>query len=171
MIREVSEQDAGAIAAIYAHHVLQGTASYDLEPPSADETLAKIRRIVGAGWPFIVAEQDGQVIGYAYATQFRDRAAYAWACENSIYVHPDWQGRGIGKALLHDLCRLAEGYGFRQMIAVIGGAEPASIALHAACGFREVGRLHSAGWKQGRWLDNVYMQMALGKGSSEPPED
>jgi phosphinothricin acetyltransferase len=170
MIREVSELDADAIAAIYAHHVLHGTASYDMEPPSTDETLAKIRRIVGAGWPFIVAEQDGQVIGYAYATQFRDRAAYAWTCENSIYVHPDWQGRGIGKALLHDLCRLAEGYGFRQMVAVIGGAEPASIALHAACGFREVGRLHSAGWKRGRWLDNVYMQMALGKGSSEPPE-
>jgi phosphinothricin acetyltransferase len=171
MIREVSEQDAGDIAAIYAHHVLHGTASYDMEPPSTDETLAKIRRIVGAGRPFIVAEQDGQVIGYAYATQFRDRAAYAWTCENSIYVHPDWQGRGLGKALLHDLCRLAEGYGFRQMVAVIGGAEPASIALHAACGFREVGRLYSAGWKQGRWLDNVYMQMALGKGSSEPPED
>jgi phosphinothricin acetyltransferase len=171
MIREASELDAGAIAAIYAHHVLHGTASYDMEPPSTDETLAKIRRIVRAGWPFIVAEQDGQVIGYAYGTQFRDRAAYAWTCENSIYVHQDWQGRGIGKALLHDLCRLAEDYGFRQMVAVIGGAEPASIALHAACGFREVGRLHSAGWKQGRWLDNVYMQMALGKGSSMPPED
>ena len=171
MIREVSELDAGAIAAIYAHHVLHGTASYDMEPPSTDDTLAKIHRIVGAGWPFLVAEQDGQVVGYAYATQFRDRAAYAWTCENSIYVHPDWQGRGIGKALLHDLCRLAEGYGFRQMVAVIGGAEPASIALHAACGFREVGRLRSAGWKQGRWVDNVYMQMALGKGSIEPPED
>ena len=169
MIRQVREQDADAIAAIYAHHVLHGTASYDMQPPFADDTLAKIRRIAGAGWPFIVAEQDGQVVGYAYATQFRDRAAYAWTCENSIYVHPDRQGRGIGTALLHELCRSAEQFGFRQMIAVIGGAEPASIALHDACGFEKVGRLRSAGWKHGRWLDNVYMQMALGKGSSEPP--
>ena len=114
-------------------------------------------------------KQDGQIVGYAYATQFRDRAAYAWTCENSIYVHPDWQGRGLGTALLLELCRSAEEFGFRQMVAVIGGAEPASIALHEACGFQEVGRLRSAGWKHGRWLDNVYMQLALGKGSSEPP--
>lgn len=169
MIRKVREQDAGAIAAIYAHHVLHGTASYDMEPPSADDTLAKIRRILGASWPFLIADEDGQVAGYAYATQFRDRAAYAWTCENSIYVHPDRQGRGIGKSLLRELCRSSEEFGFRQMIAVIGGAEPASIALHDACGFNEVGRLRAAGWKHGRWLDNVYMQMALGKGSSEPP--
>ena len=169
MIRQVREQDAVDIAAIYAHHVLHGTASYDMQPPSADDMLEKIRRVLGAGWPFIVAEQDGRVVGYAYATQFRDRAAYAWTCENSIYVHPDRQGRGIGKALLGELCRNAEQFGFRQMIAVIGGAEPASIALHEACGFEEVGRLRSAGWKHGRWLDNVYMQIALGKGSSEPP--
>ena len=169
MIREVSEQDAEAIAAIYGHHVLHGTASYDLQPPSVRDTLAKIRRILGSGWPFIISEQGGQVVGYAYATQCRDREAYSWTCENSIYIHPDWQGRGIGKVLLRALCLGAEGFGFRQMIAVIGGAEPASIALHAACGFEEVGRLQSAGWKHGRWLDNVYMQMALGKGSSEPP--
>jgi L-amino acid N-acyltransferase YncA len=169
MIREVDEQDAEAIAAIYAHHVLHGTASYDLEPLSVEETQAKVRRIVGAGWPFLVAEHDGQVVGYAYVTQFRDRAAYAWTCENSIYVDSDRQGRGIGKALLQELCRCAEEFGFRQMVAVIGGAEPASIALHEACGFQEVGRLRSAGWKHGRWLDNVYMQLGLGKGSSEPP--
>ena len=89
--------------------------------------------------------------------------------ENSIYVHPDWQGQGVGKALLLELLKRAEAFGFRQMAAVIGGAEPASIALHKSCGFREVGRLTAAGWKQGRWLDNVYMQIALGKGSSEPP--
>ena len=170
MIRDGTEGDAAAITAIYAHHVLHGTASYDTEPPSIDDTLAKIRRITGAGWPFIVAEQNGDVAGYAYVTQFRDRAAYAWMSENSIYVHPDWQGRGIGKALLHELLKRAEAFGFRQMAAVIGGAEPASIALHASCGFREVGRIHAAGWKHGRWLDSVYMQIALGKGSSEPPE-
>ena len=169
MIRQVREQDAPAVAAIYAHHVLHGTASYDTQPPSEEDTLAKIRHILAASWPFLVSELDGQVVGYAYATQFRDRAAYSWTCENSIYVHPDQQGRGIGKALLRELCRRAEVSGFRQMIAVIGGAEPASIALHKACGFDEVGRLRAAGWKHGRWLDNVYMQFALGKGSSEPP--
>lgn len=169
MIRQVRKQDAPAVAAIYAHHVLHGTASYDTQPPSEEDTLAKIRRILGAGWPFLVAEEDGQAVGYAYATQFRDRAAYAWTCENSIYVHAGWQGRGLGKALLLELCRRAEQFGFRQMVAVIGGAEPASVALHAASGFEEVGRLRAAGWKHGRWLDNVYMQLALGKGSSEPP--
>ena len=169
MIRDVTEEDAEAIAAIYAHHVAHGTASYDTVAPSADQTRAKIRRIIDASWPFIVADQDGSVVGYAYVTQFRDRAAYAWACEDSIYVHPDWQGRGIGRGLLQGLLRRAEEFGFRQMTAVIGGAEPASIRLHAGCGFREVGRLHAVGWKHGRWLDSVYMQLALGEGSSEPP--
>ena len=170
MLRNVVEEDAAAIAAIYAHHVVHGTASYDTEPPTTADTLAKIRRICGANWPFIVAEQDGRVVGYAYATQFRDRAAYAWTCENSIYVHQEWQGQGIGKALLEHLCEMAQQFGFRQMIGVIGGAEEASVRLHASCGFREVGRLRAAGWKHGRWLDNVYMQRALGAGSSGPPE-
>jgi L-amino acid N-acyltransferase YncA len=169
MIRDVKEEDADAIAAIYAHHVAHGTASYDKDAPSVDETRAKIRRIVNSSWPFIVAEEDGSVVGYAYVTQFRDRAAYAWTCEDSIYVHPDWQGRGVGKALLQELLERAEAFGFRQMAAVIGGAEPASIRLHAGFGFREVGRLHAVGWKHGRWLDSVYMQIALGEGSSEPP--
>lgn len=171
MIRTVTEEDAEAIAAIYAHHVAHGTASYDTSAPSTDDTLAKIRRIAGPGWPFIVAEEDGAVVGYSYATQFRDRAAYAWACENSIYVHPDRQGRGVGKALLRELLRRAEAFGFRQMVAVIGGAEPPSIGLHASCGLREVGRLHAVGWKHNRWLDSVYMQIELGEGSSEPPLD
>lgn len=170
MIRNASEDDAPAIAAIYGHHVIHGTASYDTEPPTVEETVAKIRRIAEANWPFIVFEQNGQAVGYAYATQFRDRPAYAWTCENSIYVHPDWNGRGVGKALLTELLQRAEAFGFRQMAAVIGGAEEASVRLHQSCGFREVGRLHSAGWKHGRWLDNVYMQIALGKGSSEPPQ-
>ena len=170
MIRDVREGDAAAVAAIYGHHVLHGTAAYDTEPPSVDDTLAKIRRITSPGWPFIIAEQDGAPAGYAYVTQFRDRAAYAWTCETSVYVHPEWQGRGVGKALLRELCDKAEAFGFRQIVGVIGGAEPASIALHASCGFEEVGRLRAAGWKHGRWLDNVYMQRALGMGSSEPPE-
>ena len=160
-IRTVREDDAEAIAAIYAHHVLHGTASYDLEPPTAADTLAKVRRITHPGWPFLVAEQGCEVVGYAYATQFRDRDAYRFTAENSIYVHPDWTGRGIGKALLERLCEESAHFGFKQLVAVIGGAEPASIALHLACGFDEVGRLHAVGWKKERWLDTVYMQRAL----------
>lgn len=130
--------------------------------------MAKIRRITGSGWPFLVAEMDGQLIAYCYATQFRDRAAYAWTCENSIYVDPGWLGRGVGKTLLRELLVQAEQFGFRQMVAVIGGAEEASVRVHASCGFREVGRLHAVGWKFGRWLDTVYMQRTLGSGSGEP---
>ena len=163
MICDVSEDDAEAIAGIYAHHVLHGTASYDVDPPSVGDTLTKIRRILAAGWPFLVAEQDGVAVGYAYATQFRDRDAYRFTAENSIYVHPDWTGRGIGKALLEQLCSASAAVGFEQLVAVIGGAEPASIALHSACGFAEVGRLHSVGWKKQRWLDTVYMQRSLGE--------
>lgn len=111
---------------------------------------------------------DGQLIAYCYATQFRDRAAYAWTCENSIYVDPGWLGRGVGKTLLRELLVQAEQFGFRQMVAVIGGAEEASVRVHASCGFREVGRLHAVGWKFGRWLDTVYMQRTLGSGSGEP---
>lgn len=161
MIRDARESDAEAVHAIYAHHVLHGTASYDIEPPSLDDISRKMRWILGEGWPFLVAEEDDAVVGYAYATQFRDRAAYRFTCENSIYVHPDWTGRGSGKALLETLLDRSGEYGFRTMIAVIGGAEPASISLHSASGFAEVGRLKAVGWKKQRWLDNVYMQRNL----------
>jgi len=168
-IRDVAAADAEQIAAIYAHHVLHGTASYDLEPLSPDDTRAKIERIAARGWPFLAAEMDGEIVGYAYAEQFRDRPAYRYTCENSIYVRSDRVGRGIGKALLTELCAGAQQLGFRQMIAVVGGAEPASIALHQSCGFETAGRLRSVGWKKGRWLDTVYMQRALGTGSGEMP--
>ena len=169
MIRDARDSDAAALAAIYAHHVLHGTATYDLEPPGAEEIANKVRHVQAAGWPFIVIEEDHEIAGYAYATQLRDRAAYAWTAEDSLYVHPERRGKGVGTALLENLCHRAEAVGFRQMIGVIGGAEPASIRVHARCGFREVGRAYGVGWKHGRWLDNVYMQRALGKGSREPP--
>jgi phosphinothricin acetyltransferase len=160
-IRPVQETDADAIAEIYAHHVLHGTASYEIEPPSVDETIAKIRRVTVPGWPFIVAEEDGVVVGYAYATQFRDRAAYRFACEDSIYVAADKARRGIGTILLSALIERSALFGFRTIVAVVGGAEPASIALHESCGFREVGRLKKVGFKFGRWLDSVYLQRDL----------
>lgn len=170
MIRDAIEADAAAVQAIYAHHVHHGTASYDLDPPPIGDIAAKIGWVRKEGWPFIVAEQDGVLIGYTYATQFRDRAAYRFTCENSIYVDADWTRRGVGKALLLALLVRSSACGFRTMVAVIGGAEPASIALHSACGFAEVGRLRSVGWKHERWLDSVYMQRDLDYTSVAPRE-
>jgi phosphinothricin acetyltransferase len=170
IIRDAREEDAAEVAAIYAHHVLHGTASYDTQPASAETFKDKIRWVLASGWPFLVAEADGQIVGYAYATQFRDRAAYRWTAENSIYVRADNLGQGVGKALLRELLDRSQACGFRQMIAVIGGASETSVGLHASCGFKEAGRIHAAGWKHGRWLDNLYMQKTLGEGSSTSPE-
>jgi L-amino acid N-acyltransferase YncA len=165
-IRTVSVADAEAIAAIYDHHVLHGTASYEVDPPSVEDTAAKIRRVTGPGWPFLVADVGGEVSGYAYATQFRDRAAYRFTCEDSIYVHPEMMGHGIGRALLEALMEASAEHGFRTMVAVIGGAEPSSVALHSRCGFEHSGRLKAVGFKFGRWLDSIYMQRDLpGKGT------
>jgi phosphinothricin acetyltransferase len=160
-IRAAEANDVDAIAAIYAHHVVHGTASFELEPPSAEAWRSKIETVTAKGWPFLVSESGGEVVAYAYATQFRDRPAYAHTCENSIYVRADRLGQGIGGNLLEALIDAARDAGFRQMIAVIGGGEPASVALHAACGFREAGRMKSVGFKFGRWLDTVYMQRSL----------
>lgn len=164
--------DAPALCAIYAHHVLHGTASFEFDPPDAAEMARRLARVSAAGWPWLVARGvDGAVLGYAYASQFRDRAAYRFCCEDSIYIRHDAQRRGLGKALLTALLGAAEACGFRQMIAVIGGAEPASAALHAACGFVETGRMRSIGRKHGQWLDTLYMQRALGAGDSAPPAE
>ena len=168
-IRDAHLDDAEAVAAIYAHHVLHGTATYDTDPPSPGAMREKIDQVLARGWPFLVADSSGEVVGYAYATQFRDRRAYAYAAENSIYVRPDRVGRGTGRRLLGELLARSEAAGFRQMVAVIGGGEPASIALHAALGFEQAGRLAAVGWKAGRWLDSVYMQRALGDGATTNP--
>lgn len=164
IIRDAGPDDAPAIAAIYAHHVLHGTATFDTEPPPVDSWRARIGEIRARGWPMIVSERDGAVTGYAYATQFRDRPAYAATCENSIYVAPDALGSGIGTALLGKLLVRAGHAGFEQMIAVIGGGEPASVALHAKLGFVHAGRMRDVGRKFGRLLDTVYMQRALREG-------
>ncbi|MEY4270798.1 MAG: hypothetical protein RLZZ58_2014 [Pseudomonadota bacterium] len=162
--------DAPAIAAIYAHHVAHGTGSYDLEPRSVDATAAMIADFAAHGWPFLVVRDgDGGLCGYAYASQFRPRPAYAFACEDSIYIHPDWQGQGVGRMLLDALIDAATAAGFRTMVAVIGGAEPGSIALHARCGFVHAGRLAGMGWKHDAWRDNVFMQRALGDGMATAP--
>jgi phosphinothricin acetyltransferase len=164
-IREARPGDAEAIAAIYAHHVLHGTASFEEEPPSVEAWREKIDALASRRWPFIVAHDGNDVVGYAYVTQFRDRPAYAFTCENSIYIHPERLGQGIGRRLLERLIEAAREAGFRQMIGVIGGGEPASVALHRACGFADAGRMKSVGFKFGKWLDTVYVQRELGSES------
>jgi len=161
IVRNAQASDLERIAAIYAHHVLTGTASFDTEPRSLAVWQKKLAEIDESGWPFLVAVEDAQVIGYAYATQFRDRAAYSYSCEDSIYIDAARLGRGVGSALLGRLMDAARQSGFRQVIAVIGGAEPGSIALHAKCGFEQVGRLRNVGHKFGRLLDTVYMQRSV----------
>jgi len=170
LIEPARAADLPEITDIYAHHVLHGTASYETEPPDLAEMESRFAKVTGAGWPWLVLrEEGGAVLGYAYLTQFRDRAAYRYVCENSIYIRHDQRGRGLGRKLLEALLAEAERAGFRQMVAMIGGAEPGSIGLHAAAGFVHAGRLQAIGRKQGRWLDNVYMQIALGEGSQSAP--
>jgi L-amino acid N-acyltransferase YncA len=164
--------DAAEVAEIYAHHVLHGVASFETAPPPAAEMAARMGKIVEQGWPWLIArDPDGAMLGYAYASQFRDRAAYRFTCEDSIYIRQDRHGQGLGKALLSALIEACEACGFRQMIGVIGGAGSASIALHAALGFTHAGTMRSIGRKHGCWLDTVYMQRALGEGDSAPPRE
>ncbi len=163
-IRAAAVADANTIASIYAFHVLHGTATFEIDPPSVADWQHKIENIHAKNWPFVVAVDGPAVVGYAYATQFRDRPAYRYSCENSIYISADKRGQGIGKLLLAALVQRAEDFGFRQMLAVVGGGEPSSIAVHKSLGFRETGRMTSVGRKFNKWLDTVYMQRALGDG-------
>lgn len=160
-IRSATPDDAAAVQAIYAFHVAHGTASFDTEAPDAAFWREKIAHVIAKGWPFLVAEQGGAVVGHAYATQFRDRAAYVHTCENSIYVADAMRGQGVGRALLAALVEAARSCGFEQMIAVIGGGEPASVALHERLGFAPAGRMRNVGCKFGRKLDTVYMQLDM----------
>ena len=160
-IRSATPEDTAAIQAIYAFHVAHGTASFDTEAPDQAFWREKIAQVTAKGWPFLVDEQAGQVVGHAYATQFRDRAAYAHTCENSIYVADAMRGQGVGSRLLTALVEGARAHGFEQMIAVIGGGEPASVALHEKLGFVHAGRMRNVGYKFGRKLDTVYMQKDL----------
>ena len=168
-VRSARADDANAIARIYAHHVRHGTASFDTVPRTAGETEQKIADILSKGWPFLVAQRDDVIMGYAYVTAFRDRPAYGFSCENSIYVDADHMGQGVGVQLMRALMEHATACGFRQMVAVIGGGEPASVALHTKMGFAYAGQMRSVGRKFGRWLDSVYMQAELGAGDQSPP--
>src|SRR5581483_2100719 len=162
--------DIPAITRIYAHAVTYGTASFELEPPTEAEMTRRMQALLDGGYPYLAAEIDGAVAGYAYAGPYRPRPAYRYSVEDSIYIEPAAQRRGIGRALLANLIEECTRRGFRQMIAVIGdSAQTASIELHRAMGFRMIGTIENVGYKFGRWLDTVNMQRALGKGATAPP--
>ncbi len=169
-IRPATEADFDSIQSIYAHYVLTGLASFEIDPPDRDEMVGRWRIITDRGHPYLAAEIDGRVAGYAYASVYRNRPAYNHTLENSVYVSPDFQRQGVGRTLLSQLIEICADAGFRQMVAVIGdSANEPSINLHKSCGFRQVGLLPSTGFKHGRWVDSVIMQRALGEGDSTPP--
>ena len=169
-VRPATSADIPAIARIYAHAVRHGTASFELEPPDEAEMSRRQRALLDGGYPYLVAEIDGRVAGYAYAGPYRTRPAYRFTVENSIYIAPQAHRRGIGRVLLDALIAQCEMRGYRLMIAVIGdSAQTPSIALHRAAGFQMVGAFEGVGYKFDRWLDSVLMQRPLGKGSSAPP--
>ncbi len=171
IVRPVCETDIPAITAIYGHAVRDGLASFEVDPPDEAEMTRRMRAVVDAGYPYIVAEKDGRLLGYAYAGAYRPRPAYRNSVENSVYVSPDAHRLGVGRILLAELVAIAERLGFRQMIAVIGDSGNAgSIGLHRALGFTFCGTIHSVGYKHGRWLDSVIMQRALGPGDGVPPD-
>ncbi|HEY7999548.1 MAG TPA: GNAT family N-acetyltransferase [Pseudolabrys sp.] len=171
-IRPATLSDIPAITRIYTHAVEHGTASFELMPPDEAEMARRMQAVLDGKFPYLVAEVDGAFAGYAYASSYRTRPAYRFTVENSVYVAPDMQRRGIGKVLLEALIEACTALGFRQMIAVIGDSnQAASIGVHRACGFTDAGNLRNIGWKFGRWLDTPLMQLALGRGAASPPRE
>jgi L-amino acid N-acyltransferase YncA len=172
LIRPSTDTDIPSIAAIYAQAVLQGTGTFELDPPDEAEMARRRADVTAKGLPWLVAEQAGSVLGYAYANHFRPRLAYRFCLEDSIYLAPQAQGQGVGSLLLGELIARCEAAGARQMLAVIGdSANAGSVGVHRRHGFAHAGVLRSAGWKFGRWLDVVLMQRALGPGDSRPGAD
>jgi phosphinothricin acetyltransferase len=169
-VRPATPSDIPAITRIYAHAVMHGTATFELEPPDEAEMARRMVAMLEAGFPYLAAEIGGTLAGYAYAGLYRTRPAYRFTVEDSIYVDPKIHRRGIGRALLKRLIEDCEQRGFRQMIAVIGdSAQTASIEVHRALGFERVGNLENVGFKFGRWLDTVLMQRDLGPGATTGP--
>jgi L-amino acid N-acyltransferase YncA len=169
-IRPAAPGDIPAITRIYAEAVLHGTATFEIEPPDETEMARRLNALTTSKYPYLVAELEAGVAGYAYAAAYRARPAYRWCVEDSVYVAAQFHRRGIGARLLTDLIEQAQARGFRQMIAVIGdSAQLPSIAAHAKAGFAQIGTLRSVGFKHGRWLDTVLMQRPLGASNTAPP--
>ena len=171
-IRAATTADLDRITDIYADAVTHGTASYELEPPSRAEMGNRFDNLAAGGFPYLTAEKNGVVLGYAYAGPFRPRPAYRFVIEDSVYVAPEAKGQGVGFLLMQALIETARAAGFRQIIAVIGDgyADSASVRLHEKLGFRHSGRLEGSGYKHGRWLDTVFMQLPLNGGAEVPPD-
>jgi len=170
MIRDAAPQDLPAITVVYAHHVLTGMGTFEETPPDAAEMAERLAKVQNTGCAWLVAEHEGVILGYGYYAQIRDRSAYRFTAEDSIYVRDDVRGMGVGKALVLALLEHATQRGFRQMIAVIGDSENVgSIGLHSSLGFRNIGTMKAVGLKFGQWVDVVTMQRALGEGERSLP--
>jgi phosphinothricin acetyltransferase len=170
LVRDATDADMPAVQAIYTPYVLHGLATFEEVPPPSDEMLSRKAAVLALGLPYLVAESEGRVVGYSYATSYRARPAYRHTIENSVYVQDGLGGRGIGSALLAELIARCETGPFRQMLAVIGNSgNAASIALHRQMGFRHIGTFESVGFKLGQWVDTVLMQRGLGEGSATLP--
>ena len=170
-LRPSTDADVPAITAIYAHHVLHGTGTFETTPPTQADMTTRRLDVLARGLPYLVAEQGGRVVGFAYCQWFKPRPAYRYSAEDSIYLHPDVAGQGLGKQLLTALAHQAEAAGVRKLIAVIGDSgNHGSVGVHRALGFQHVGTIRSCGWKFGRWLDIVLMEKSIGAGDSTSPE-
>jgi phosphinothricin acetyltransferase len=169
-IRPSTDTDIPAITAIYAHHVLHGTGTFETDPPSAQGMAARRSDVLSKNLPYLVVEDEAGVLGFAYCNWFKPRPAYRYSAEDSIYLAPSARGKGLGKLLLTELMAQAERRGVRKLIAVIGdSANQGSVGLHKVCGFNHVGLLANCGWKFDRWLDVVLMDKTIGSGNSNPP--
>ena len=171
LIRPSRDEDIPAITAIYRHHVLTGTGTFEIDPPSEADMLGRRTDVLAKGLPYLVVEDAGQVLGFAYCNWFKPRPAYRFSAEDSIYMAADAHHKGLGKALLAELCAQAERASVRKFLAVIGDSDNAgSIGVHRSVGFTHVGIIRSCGWKFDRWLDVVMMEKTLGAGDRTSPQ-
>jgi phosphinothricin acetyltransferase len=172
LIRPSRDQDLPAITAIYAHHVLHGTGTFETEPPAPGDMAARRADVLAKGLPYLVVEQGGEIVGFAYGNWFKPRPAYRYSVEDSVYLAPGLQRKGLGRALLAELLARCEAAGIRKVMAVIGdSANAGSVGLHRALGFAQAGIVEDCGWKFGAWRDIVIMQRVLGPGGTAPPQD
>lgn len=172
LIRPSRDEDIAAITAVYAHHVLHGTGTFETEPPTASDMAARRTDVLSKGLPYLVAEQDREILGFAYGNWFKPRPAYRYSVEDSVYLAPGMDRKGLGRALLAELLAHCEAAGIRKVMAIIGdSANGGSVGVHRAVGFQQVGVVEACGWKFGAWRDIVIMQKTLGPGSSESPAE
>ena len=171
LIRPSRDSDMAALTAVYAHHVLHGTGTFETEPPGVPEMSARRADVLSKGLPYLVAELDGELAGFAYGNWFKPRPAYRYSVEDSIYLAPGLQRQGLGRALLAELLARFEAAGIRKVMAIVGdSANAGSVGLHLALGFAQVGVIEDCGWKLGAWRDIVILQKTLGEGSATPPQ-